>query len=42
VVYIFIKMKAAAGAREKELQGFSSVMRANRAIEVRGGNFSSA
>ena len=34
VVFIFLKMISAAGAKEAELQGASSVMRGNAVIEA--------
>ena len=37
VLFIFIKMISAAGAKEAELQGASSVMRGNAAIEAMQG-----
>jgi hypothetical protein len=37
VNYIFVKMISAAGAKEAELQGSSSVMRGNAVVEaIRG------
>jgi hypothetical protein len=37
VNWIFVKMISAAGAKEAELQGASSVVRANAAIEAMQG-----
>ena len=37
VLFIFIKMISAAGAKEAELQGASSVVRGNAAIEAMRG-----
>jgi hypothetical protein len=37
VLFIFLKMISAAGAKEAELQGASSVMRGNAAVEAMQG-----
>ena len=37
VLWIFVKMISAAGAKEAELQGASSIMRVNAAVEAMQG-----